>query len=89
MKIQNKCVLKNLIKQQANVKTISSHKFYQSINVITRTVEPCETILEFMIYNIHLNLKTETDFFEYTSQSCEKLTEKQLEDLKIKHENFI
>jgi len=80
----NKCVFKSLLYQQKGSKKINHRIFYRSINLITNKIESCEHVLEFMKYNIHLNLKSDLDFENYANQTCEKrMNENKLAKLKI------
>ncbi len=71
---ENKFILKRMIriKNSKFNKTVLKRKYYKSVNLLAKNEYSCELTLSFIIYNIHFNLKSDNDFYNYFIR-CEHL----------------
>ena len=78
----NKCFFKQLfidisINNNAELtrRSIQNRIYYNSLNINTigDTFYDCELVLSFSRYNIHFNLKSDLDFYDYMANNCENL----------------
>ena len=71
---ENKFILKRMvgIKNSKFKKNVLKRKYYKSLNLLAKNDYDCQMTLSFIIYNIHFNLKSDNDFFNYFIR-CEHL----------------
>lgn len=88
VELENKCLIINSLKR-TRLRNISEYIFYyNSINLITQTIEfvNCELIYQYLEYNIHLNIKSE-DRFEFFYSKCSYLDFNKLKAFKLDMKN--